>query len=261
MKRGIWFLIVVAGALSAIAGYTLLDDATSFPDDPAFDANSDGRRAKPAAAEFPHPSPQAVPNPAEANRTAISKRPIALSDALARKRLEDRELGRQHPMGIAGLISEAIDPQEIEKRILTEQLDESLRNPAYLSATFGTQFEIVDPDDSEEMEEDEDSLDEAAMHFSEHELALNDDDNEVEEESGLYLSDTGRELANEERSGERVLLTEAGIHLNGESESINWEEIENRRLNERLAESLGDPADQSEFRRRPALAETSTEED
>ena len=229
MKSEICFLILAA-ALAAIAGYLLLDDSTSFPDGPAFDANTGDRRAKSAVAAFSHSSPPPVPSPAEANRAPISKRPIELSDALARKRFEKRELERQYPLGMAGLVSDAIDPQEIEKRILGKQRDESLRHPAYLSSTFGKQFKLADPDDSEEFEEHEDSTGGAAVHFSENETALNDDEDELEE-AGIDLSDTGRRaLTHVERSGEPILLTEAGVPLGGKS--IIWEEIEDRRLNE-----------------------------
>jgi len=124
------------------------------------------------------------------------------------------------------------DPAEVENRLLTEQLAESLRNPAYLQAVDEEPSEDIDPDTLEETE---------AEVLEDEELADDPSEEEIDDEAEASDADPGEATGESDLSAGRPQLNEAGVEIS-EHGSLDPEEVEERLLNEQLAESLQNPA-------------------
>jgi hypothetical protein len=142
------------------------------------------------------------------------------------------------------------DPAEVENRLLTEQLAEALRNPAYLQAVDEEPSEGIETDTLDDTEaevlEDEEFADDQSEQESDEEVTLNDE--EVDEYQ-----------AEDERSFMRPQLTEAGVEIS-EHGYLNPEEVEKRLLDEQLVESMRNPAYQESDPDEEILEETSEED-
>ena len=230
MKKGLWFLIA-AISLSAFAGYLLPDRPTLFLDSQGHVENAGERISRPAATVVGKAG-----HPAVSSRNETAGRPVpelaqASSSALPKIAFGKGQPEMLTPSGVPVSDVETVDLQEIEDRILGEQLAESLRNPAYLLATVSKVSEPIDPDDSEEMQENTDGA-VSADSFEKNGFA----DEEIEE--GPQVADG--QLPNEDQPAEHALLTEAGIPIG--TEMVDLAEIEDRILNAQLEESLRNPA-------------------
>jgi hypothetical protein len=142
------------------------------------------------------------------------------------------------------------DHAEVESRLLTEQLAESFRNPAYLQAideepSEGIETDTLDDTEAEVLEEEEFADDQSEQESNE-EVTLNDE--EVDEFQ-----------AEDERSFMRPQLTEAGVEIS-EHGYLDPEEVEKRLLDEQLAESLRNPAYLESSPDEEILEETSEED-
>jgi hypothetical protein len=126
------------------------------------------------------------------------------------------------------------DPEEVENRILAEQLAESLRNPAYLQ-------EIVEePPPDEEL-----AADTPAEEAAESEMAeatpQEEEESDIEDESALNAETSADAPPSSDESAERPQMTEAGV-LISEHEHPDPAEVEARLMAEQLAESQRKPA-------------------
>lgn len=239
LKKIVWF-IVAATSLSALASYLMLGLPTSILNGPARIENGSGRLARTATGVGLNTIPRAVPIQIDLDERPGPKRLQASSRMYPNHVLEKTSISEQHPLGMPPSGIETIDLQDIENRILSEQLAESLRNPAYLSAILRNSFEPDDPDELEEAEVDsdyketEDPLRQAEAAYEE----------QAEEESFIeddrYAAEADGEFPYQDRFAERFLLTEAGTVIRTEVDDL--QEIENRILEEQLAESLSYPA-------------------
>jgi hypothetical protein len=144
---------------------------------------------------------------------------------------------RPEQMTEAGVpIGEGIhpDPEDVENRILGEQLAESLRNPAYL------QYSGEDPPPDEEFAGDRPA--EEAIETEMAEATPEDDgESEPEDENALNAETSTDAPLSSHESTERPQMTPAGV-LISEQEHTDPAEIEDRLMAEQLAESQRNPA-------------------
>jgi hypothetical protein len=107
-----------------------------------------------------------------------------------------------------------------------------LRNPAYLQAVDEEPSEDIDPDTLEETE---------AEVLEDEELADDPSEEEIDDEAEASDADPDEAPAESDLSAGRPQLNEAGVEIS-EHGSLDPEEVEERLLNEQLAESLQNPA-------------------
>jgi hypothetical protein len=128
---------------------------------------------------------------------------------------------------------EVLDPEEVEKRTLAEQLAESLRNPAYLQSLDEDLSEGIEADSAEETEAD---------IFEEVNAELLDADELADDQSEQEPDEEIDESALEsDQSFTRPQMTASGVEISGHG-YLDPEEVEKRLLAEQLAESLRNPA-------------------
>jgi hypothetical protein len=128
------------------------------------------------------------------------------------------------------------DPEDVENRILGEQLAESFRNPAYL------QYEGEDVPADEEIAEDTPSEGAAEAEAKMAEVSLDDGGgSEAEDESTLNAETLADASFASDESAMRPQMTEAGV-LISELEHPDPAELEARLMAEQLAESQRNPA-------------------
>jgi hypothetical protein len=224
MKTKYW-LLTGAILVSAYVCTTLVWETDQS--DTHFQAEKIRQRAPAATGGLPASAIQGVPAKGFASkpkRGASGPSPEIAPDVTEREELTPAGL----PVGDPGYP----DPAEVENRLLTEQLAESLRNPAYLQAVDEEPSEDIDPDTLEETEaevlEDEEFVDDPGEQETAEEVAVSD-------------ADPDEAPAESDQSTGRPQLTEAGVEIS-EHGSLDPAEVEKRLLNEQLAESLRNPA-------------------
>lgn len=155
------------------------------------------------------------------------------------------------PSGLPINDPEVLDPEEVEKRILAEQLTESLRNPAYLRAT-------VDANSEEAEDTIEDTADDTEMENSD-ELADDQSEQEPDEEIALSDEEVDESALESDQSYMRPQQTASGVEIS-EHSYLDPAEIEKRLFAEQLAESLRNPAYLESSPDEEILEETSEED-
>jgi hypothetical protein len=231
MKARYWLLI---GAI-LICAYVgdMLGRRAVVSNTPSKAETSGGRQARRdglPAAVFRNASPgKPASSPSQEDRAAS---PEIASDVTQPERLT--------PAGVRIDDPRNLDPEEVEERILAEQLAESLRNPAYLQATAEEPSADTGPEDSEEAEAEPPAA-AAAGAVGADELSGEQSKQEPDEEASIAEADAAEQPPDSDQSGERPQLTPSGLPID-DPEKLDVEEVENRILAEQLAESLRNPA-------------------
>jgi hypothetical protein len=146
---------------------------------------------------------------------------------------------RLTPSGDTVSDDEITDIQEIEEQMPTEQLAESLRNPAFLSMNS---IQPSAPVDSEELIETEEGANAQEEVESPSEEELSDtEDEELPDDTVTYESEPDESLPEDEDPSEEIIsTTEAGFP--DDQENVDSEEVEEQILNEQMEESRKNPA-------------------
>jgi len=143
------------------------------------------------------------------------------------------------PAGLPIAESGTVNMKDIEDRILSEQLAESLRNPAYLAAAFKGPLTPIDPDNEEAG--DEAQAEETPSSSEISGISEEGAEEKLQVESALNETDAARQLSEANPPAQRMRMPEAGVPIS-ESGAVGVAEIEARMLNEQLAASLRNPA-------------------
>jgi hypothetical protein len=134
---------------------------------------------------------------------------------------------------------EILDPEEVENRILAEQLAESLRNPADLQSLGEESSEYAESDSAEDTEVDASEEVDAEM-LDADELADEQSEQAPDEDIALSDEEVDESALESGQSFTRPQLTESGIEISNHG-FLDPEEVEKRLLAEQLAESLRNP--------------------
>jgi hypothetical protein len=143
------------------------------------------------------------------------------------------------PSGMPVPGAEAVDMQEIEDRLLEEQIAESLRRPAYLAGTY---FEPSGPNDPEDFEETKEEIEESegVEAFKDNALADAEIEEEPQDDTEAQVLKTEGSLSGSDKSTEGVLFTESGFPIGGFIN--NFDEIDDKKLKAQIEESVKNPA-------------------
>jgi hypothetical protein len=136
-------------------------------------------------------------------RHKLPQTPIASNSQTASEEDQPEELT---PSGDPVADGEIIDMQEVEDRMLAEQLAESLRNPANLSGASVQLSAPIDPEDSMETEEGETVLQEDESS-AQDELAESEDE-ELPDDIVSYPLEADESISEEGQVEEQEYITE-----------------------------------------------------
>ena len=232
MKAKHW-LLIGAILLSAYAGDMLVRRAVVS--NTHLQPEKIGRQTTAVANGLPAAALQGVP-PKEfgsrLKRGASDPSPETVSDVT-----EPEELT---PSGVPINDPGSLDPEEVENRLLADQLAESLRNPAYLQATAGAPSADIEPDTPEATEAGSPGVETAELLGAEG-GADHQSEQALEEETALNDAEAAEPPPKNDQSAGRPQLTEAGVPVS-EHGSLDPAEVEALLLAEQLAESLRNPA-------------------
>jgi hypothetical protein len=234
MNKAFWFLIA-AIALSWCAVQLMLDKPESHPEKRrqavhGSDINATLTDKPVRKAGIPAVSGQ--------NGTAGMsnvRSPKSSPGAYSENEPEEQGLETPSRSGMAGADDEIFDRQEVEDRMLEEQMAESLRSPAYLSGRSADDDPRIDTEDVDEEEESSESLNVVGLYdgdeFADGEL---EDDPENDMQSSIELEQDENFPAEQISKSEGWLVTE--------DDRVDFNELEERTLNAQIEESLRNPA-------------------
>lgn len=234
MGKGLWFLLA-AISLSCFALDMMLNRPASYNRDSQVRALNAGARKpeaiKTISGKVDFPAGSRKTETVGKSTPKLPQTPASTPPSFAFEKEKPKlETSLEEPVSDA----KTVDMQEIEDRLLGEQIAESMRSPAYLSGVY---YESSQPDDFEDAEvilKDENILvSEAIESFEENKLASSEIEEELED-------DTGAKVLREARTEEEDLITESGFPVG--SYDVNLSEIEDQMLAAQIEESLKNPA-------------------
>jgi len=255
MNRAFW-LFLSAVSLSFFA-LNLMLDSPPAQRDRQVRTDSSGRPKSEAAKNVQEsvgfPAVSGKSQSAGKPRHKLPQTPTASNSQTASEEDQPEELTPSEDPVADG---EIIDMQEVEERMLAEQLAESLRNPAYLSGAAVQLSAPIDPEDSMETEEGATVLQEDESS-AQDELAESEDE-ELPDDIVSYPPEEDETISEENQVEEQEYATEADFPV--DDEMVDTAEIEDQMMNAQIEESRKKPAHLQALPERPVPEETEPEE-